>query len=180
MRILKHQSTGLIIDIQERLFPHIHDSSVVAHHTAILIKGFRALDIPILLTQQYTKGLGDTIPAIRVAMGEYDILEKISFSCCDDPGFMGAINKLGNRYVIIAGIEAHVCVFQTTLDLVENGYQPVVVEDCISSRKANDKKVAVERMRQEGAIITTYESILFELCRYAGTEEFKKISQLVK
>mgnify|MGYP003790731227 CR=1 FL=1 len=82
--------------------------------------------------------------------------------------------------MIIAGIESHICVLQTAIDLMENGITPVLIEDCVSSRKENDKKIAVERMKKDGAIVTTYESILFELCRYAGTEQFKTISKLVK
>ncbi len=82
--------------------------------------------------------------------------------------------------MIIAGIETHVCVLQTTIDLISNGYRPVIVEDCVGSRKPNDKAMAIERMRKEGAYITTYESILFELLRYSGTDAFKKVSKLVK
>jgi nicotinamidase-related amidase len=93
---------------------------------------------------------------------------------------MGHLKALGKKFIIITGIESHVCVLQTTLDLLEQGFVPVVVEDCVSSRRKNDKKHAIHRMRQEGAIISTYESVLFELLRYSGTEEFKAISKLVK
>ena len=104
----------------------------------------------------------------------------MAFSCCDDTGFMNELKTFGKKNVIIAGIESHVCVLQTTIDLLENNYQPIVVEDCVSSRTLNNKNMAIERMRQEGAIITTYESILFELCRFSGTDAFKAISKLVK
>jgi nicotinamidase-related amidase len=93
---------------------------------------------------------------------------------------MEELKRIGKRFVIVSGIEAHICVLQTVTGLLEAGYQPVVVEDCISSRKANDKAVAVERMRKEGALITTYESLLYELCRFAGTKEFKEILKLIK
>lgn len=180
MRIIKEHACGLIIDIQEKLYPHIHKYDILSGNAKILIRGLKILDIPVLLTQQYTKGLGETIPAIKEDMGEFFPIEKNSFSCCDEPDFMNALLQLGKRYVIIAGIETHVCVLQTALDLIYHNYLPVVIEDCIASRKYRDKKMAVERMRQEGAIISTYESILFELCRFSGNEQFKQISKLVK
>jgi nicotinamidase-related amidase len=93
---------------------------------------------------------------------------------------MKKLKESGKKNVILCGIESHVCVLQTTLDLIENGYQPVLIEDCVSSRNLNDKNIAVERMRQEGAIISTYESILFELLEVSGTEKFKEISKIVK
>jgi len=180
MRIIKEQTAGLIIDIQEKLISHIYKYELISSHTALLIRGLRLLDIPLILTQQYTRGLGETIPSIIEVIGNITPVEKISFSCCDEPGFMKKLSQLGKKNIIIAGIEAHVCVLQTVLDLLDNAYLPVVVENCISSRKNRDKKIAVERMRQEGAVVTTYESILFELTRFAGTDVFKQISKIVK
>jgi nicotinamidase-related amidase len=145
-----------------------------------LIQGLKVLNIPVIVTQQYTKGLGSTIPKLFEVLERTDYIEKVAFSCCDEGGFMDELNRLNRRYVIIAGIEAHVCVLQTTIDLIEKNFQPVIVEDCISSRSLNDKTIAIERMKAEGAIITTCESILFELLRYSGTSEFKEISRLVK
>ncbi len=107
-------------------------------------------------------------------------VEKFSFSCCRDDNFRKVMRDIGKRMIIICGMEAHVCVLQSVIDMVELGYQPVIVEDCISSRLESDKKTAIKRMIQEKAIVTSYESILFELCQQAGTETFKKISQLVK
>jgi len=180
MRIQKDHSIGLIIDIQERLFPLIREHEKIARNTAILIDGLKALKVPIIRTEQYVKGLGPTIAELDQRLTEYRNIEKQSFSCCDEPRYMESLALSSREYVIIAGIESHVCVLQTVIDLLRNGYHPVVVEDCVSSRKENDKRIAIERMRKEGAIITTYESILFELCRHSGTEEFKAISRLVK
>jgi nicotinamidase-related amidase len=180
MRINKEQSCGLIIDIQEKLYPHIYKHDVIAGNTNILIRGLKILELPLILTQQYTPGLGETIAAIRDLMSGITHIEKNCFSCCDEPVFKDSLKQLNKKFVIIAGMEAHVCVLQTVLDLLADSYIPVVVENCISSRKNRDKKTAVERMRQEGAIITTYESILFELTRFAGTPQFKEISRLVK
>jgi len=180
MRILKENTVALIIDIQERLFPFIHDNEMLTKNTRRLIEGLKVMEIPVMVTQQYTKGLGATISPLAEVMGRYEHIEKMAFSCCDDDDFNSALKATGKKNIIITGIEAHVCVFQTTIDLLEQGYIPVVVEDCISSRNINDKRIAVERMRQEGAIVTTYESLLFELLRYSGTDQFRAISKIVK
>ena len=146
----------------------------------ILIEGLKALEIPVLVTQQYTKGLGKTVSGIAEVLPGRQRIEKIAFSCCDEPEFMNKLNSLDKEFIIVAGIETHVCVLQTTLDLLEKGFIPVVVRDCVSSRKKKDYRAAIERMRKEGVVITTYESILFELLRFAGTDEFRQISRLVK
>ena len=180
MRILTDKATALVIDIQERLFPHIDQHGRLAQNTVILMRGLRELGIPLIATEQYSKGLGPTITPVREQLGETPVIEKMTFSCCDAAAVTGELENLQRNQVIVFGIEAHVCVLQTTLDLLDLGYQPVVIADCISSRKAEDKQTALQRMRQSGAVISTYESILFELCRVAGTETFKSISKLVK
>ncbi|RLD81063.1 MAG: hydrolase [Bacteroidetes bacterium] len=180
MRIKKENTIGVVIDIQSRLYPVIQDADTLTKNNTILIKGLRVLHIPIVVTQQYTKGLGETIPELAEALGEYKHIEKTAFSCCDEPRFNEDLALASKMYVVVTGIEAHVCVMQTVNDLIGQGYIPVVVEDCIGSRNPNDKKIAIERMRQSGAIITTYESILFELLKYSGTDQFREISQLVK
>jgi isochorismate hydrolase len=180
MRITKDNTSAVIVDIQERLFPHMYKREELERNVGILIKGLNLLNVPLLLTEQYSKGLGKTIPSISDNIDNIEPIEKISFSCCDESRFLKELNMLNKKFVILAGIETHVCILQTVLDLIENGFHPVLVEDCVSSRKENDKKIAVERIRSNGAIITTYESILLELCRVAGTETFKKISGLIK
>jgi nicotinamidase-related amidase len=180
MRIIKENCAAIIIDIQERLLPHIYEYDLLIHNTEILIKGIQALDIPIIVTEQYTKGLGFTVEPIRKQFSSFEPVEKISFSCCDNEEFSGKLKSLSTKFAIIAGIETHVCVLQTALDLLDNGCTPVVVADCVSSRKLNDKKVALYRICQSGGVITTYESILFELTRFAGNDTFKAISKLVK
>ncbi len=180
MRILHENTAGLVIDIQERLFPFIYGHEALAMNSSILIQGLQALRLPILMTQQYTKGLGLTIPPVQRLFAGESHIEKIAFSCCDEPAFMSRLTALNKKFIVITGIETHVCVLQTATDLLERGFIPVIVEDCVSSRRQNDKMVAIERMRNAGAVITTYESVLFELLRYAGTDEFKAISKLVK
>ena len=180
MRILKERSAALIIDIQERLYPFIFDNEKLTKNVTKLIEGLKIIGIPIFITEQYVKGLGPTIGPVTAILENHPRIEKMSFSCCDEPQVMEGIAFSGKENIIIAGIESHVCVLQTVTDLVQNGYHPVVVEDCISSRNENDKHMAIHRMRQEGATITTCESILFELLRSSGTEQFKGVSRLVK
>jgi nicotinamidase-related amidase len=170
----------LIIDIQEKLFPFISGNEQLTSRTITLIQGLKILNIPLVVTEQYTKGLGPTIQPLKAILEEILPIEKMAFSCCDEPGFLERLALLDKKFVVIAGIESHVCVLQTAMDLLEKGFLPVVVEDCVSSRRLNDKQMAIIRMRRAGAVITTVESVLFELLRYSGTDEFRAISKLVK
>lgn len=176
MRILREETAALVVDYQEKLVPVMREKELLIYHSQILLQGLKILDVPLIITQQYTKGLGMTVENITAAIGKTEYIEKISFSAYDN------VRELidGKRFVIVCGIESHVCVLQTVIDLASAGYIPVVVEDCIASRKKYDKKIALERMKQEGAIVTTTESLLFELLREAGTETSKKIQRLIK
>jgi nicotinamidase-related amidase len=180
MRILKEEAAAAVIDVQERLLPHIHEGDVILRNCLKLIEGLKILSVPVVITQQYTRGLGPTVPSIISLFPEFRYVEKVSFSCCGEPAFEKEIERLAKNNIILCGIEAHVCVLQTCLDLLASGKKPVIVEDCVSSRKQADKTVAIERMRQEGAVITTFESLLFELTRRAGNDIFKSISSIVK
>jgi len=180
MRILKENVIGVVVDIQERLFPHIHQHELLEKNTKILVEGLKALDVPFLITEQYKKGLGDTVSGIESLVAKDPHFEKMAFSCCDEPKFMESLETSTKRIVILAGMETHICMLQTAIDLKERGFHPVIVEDCVSSRTPDNKQIALNRMRQEGIIVTSYESILFELCRVAGSDAFKTISKLVK
>jgi nicotinamidase-related amidase len=180
MRILKEKTIAIFIDIQEKLFPHMQELDQLEQNLITLAAGLKVLEIPFLVTEQYPKGLGYTILPLKMVFGEYSAIEKMAFSCCDEPQFANVLNTSGRKNVILCGIETHVCVLQTALDLLQAGYQPIVIEDCVSSRKLSDKHTAIGRLQQEGVIITSLESILFELTRYSGTDTFKVISKLVK
>jgi nicotinamidase-related amidase len=181
MRIRRDKAIAVVIDVQERLFPHIHDHEQLGTNIEKCIIGMQILNLPIFVTEQYTKGLGKTIAPLQIALADYySPMEKITFSCCGEQEFVDSLENLGRKQVLLVGIEAHVCILQTALDLRVAGYQPVILEDCVSSRAPNDKRVAIERMRCAGCIITTMESVLFELCGTAGTETFRSISKLVK
>lgn len=180
MRIQADETLGVVIDIQEKLFPHMHENDNLLKRVSVLIQGLQFMDIPLIVTEQYTRGLGYTIDPVKNLFHGFNPIEKISFSCLDEPLFNDQMKWLRKKFVILAGIETHVCVLQTMEDLLEEGKIPVIIEDCVSSRRQSDKKTAILRMRQEGAIVTTSESVLFELCRHAGNERFKAVSGLVK
>lgn len=176
MRIEAEHAAALVIDYQEKLVPVMHEKEQLIYNSSILLQGLDVLEIPVYLTQQYTKGLGMTVSDITKAAGTEAYIEKISFSAYEQVKHQ----IWDKKYVIICGIETHICVLQTAVDLKEAGFIPVIVEDCISSRKENDKRTAIERLRAEGAVVTTYESLLFELLREAGTQKSKKIQRLIK
>lgn len=181
MRILAEDTMTLVIDFQERLVPVIDRKEELLHNTEILIKGLRALNIPMLITQQYTKGIGMTVPVISEEVGEpLSYYDKVTFSCVENNEILEKIASSGKNNIIICGIEAHICVLQTIIDLRGKGYQVILVEDCVGSRKESDRQVGIKRAISEGAIPATYESILFELTRVAKTDVFKEISRLIK
>lgn len=180
MRIIRDNTLAMVVDVQERLFPHIYEHEQLAANMKILVEGLKVLNVPVVVTEQYKKGLGETIPVLAALVDEYPHSEKTAFSCCDDPAIMENVELSSKRTVVLAGIEAHICLLQTALDLKERGFHPVVVEDCVGSRNPENKRIAMARLIQEGIIITSYESLLFEMCRVSGTDEFKAISKLVK
>lgn len=182
IKLNKENTVLVLIDIQERLLPAMDEMerSLLEDRNLVLTKGCKVLNVPILVTQQYTKGLGPTIPSLREALGEFTPVEKTAFSAGREPSFMEALEALGKKIVILTGIEAHVCVMQTALDLMEKGYTVFLPVDCIGSRKPMDKKFAAKRMASAGAQLATCESVLFELCGGAREPGFKEISALVK
>jgi nicotinamidase-related amidase len=146
----------------------------------VLIQGLSELVIPLLVTQQYSKGLGETIPEIKSVISDFSFIEKRNFSCWDELVVIENLKELDAKNIIICGIESHVCVLQTAVDLKEAGFNPIVVMDCVSSRSKESIETAKDRFRFEGIMMTSYESILFELARSSASPEFKAISRLVK
>jgi nicotinamidase-related amidase len=179
-RIKTEDTAAVVIDVQEKLYPFIFNNDILTKNITRFLGGLKILNVPIIVTQQYTKGIGGTIEPINQILGDSSHIEKLSFSCCGEKIFIEELKKIGKKNILLSGIESHVCVMQTCLDLLDLGYLPVLIEDCVSSRNPNDKQIAVERMRNAGAIVSTYESILFELTVASGTEQFKAISRLVK
>jgi len=180
MRITKENTTALVVDIQERLFPVMWKKENLLKNCKMLLSGLAELNIPTMVTQQYTKGLGETLPEIKAAIPGFKYIEKRDFSCCDEPAVIEKLKETGAKNIILCGIESHVCVLQTAIDLKDTGLNPVVVMDCVSSRTSENMELAKERFRFEGVMMTSAESLLFELTRSSGAPEFKAISKLVK
>jgi nicotinamidase-related amidase len=170
----------LLIDFQERLFPVMHEKEKLLKNVIKLIKGARVLEIPIILTEQYPKGLGPTLPEIKELIPEVKPIEKVCFSCSDEPAFNTALKSLKRKQVLIAGIEAHICVYQTAMALARSGYAVQVVTDGTSSRDPDNKVTALTRFRVMGILPTTTEMALFELLKIAQGDKFKQISSIVK
>lgn len=180
MRILPEETQCMIIDVQEKLSPVMFSKEECVERIATLARGLNVLNIPLLITQQYTKGLGNTVPPIVDAAGTEDFFDKRTFSCAQDDAILGALTEKKRKNVLVCGIEAHVCVLQTCIDLKARGFQPILVVDAISSRKERDLDAAIHRAIQEEILITTTESILFELTVDSRHPKFKEISAIVK
>lgn len=180
MKIDVNSVAFYLVDVQERLFPHINNKEQLEKNLITLVKGLQVHEVPFVVNEQYKKGIGETIPSLEELVSECGHYEKTTFSCCGNPESLGAIKATGKKQIIVAGIETHVCVLQTCLDLLEEGFQVILVTDCCSSRKQNDTDVAIMRLVQAGVIPTTYESLLFELTVNAKHPNFKAIASLVK
>lgn len=170
----------VIIDIQDRLVRVMHDKEKLVRNVLKLIRGAQVLEIPIVLTEQYPAGLGPTLPEITGLIPDVKPIEKFCFSCCDEDAFCQALASLNCKKVLIAGIEAHVCVYQTAMALLQTGYEVQVVVDCVSSRELENKTVSLTKLGNAGINPTTTEMALFELLKVAKGDKFKQISNIVK
>ncbi len=179
----RHNTILIIIDVQERLMPVIHEADAVARNLERLIRGTHILGIPALITEQYVKGLGATIARVRTTLEEthgYHPIEKMTFSAMGVEAFAAQLAALKRRHVLIAGVETHVCVYQTVRDLLASGYEVTLMADAMSSRTPENKELALRRMTGDGAKLSSTEMTLFELLVTSGTDEFRQIASLVK
>lgn len=176
----RKKAAFLIIDAQERVLNVMKERETVAKAIKTLIKGCRILNVPILFTEQYPPGLGRTNGEILALLDREQVIEKTCFSSCAEKELLTALATKEIQQVLVAGIEAHVCVLQTAFDLKNLGYQVQVVRQAVASRNEIDLNTALQRMHRSGIIITTVESALFELLEVSGTAEFKEISKLIK
>lgn len=174
------QSQLVIVDVQAKLVAVMPDAaSSVIKNCAILFQAAALLDIPKLYTEQYPKGLGNTVPELQTLLDGKKPIEKTVFSCCAEPRFNRFLSS-DRGHVVLAGMEAHICVLQTALDLQAQGKSVFVVEDAIISRRPENKANALNRLRQAGVVITNTESVVFEWLGKAEGEAFKKISQMIR
>ena len=180
LRLSRTQAGLVVVDVQERLLPAIFESQRVVQNTVRLIQGAAVLKVPIFATEQYRNGLGPTVPEVAAAIPGFAPQEKLAFSACGADGFIPALEQRKVTDALLCGIEAHVCVSQTCLDLVDKGFRVFVAADAVSSRTPENYHVGLDRMRAAGAVIVSTEMVLFELLERAGTDEFKQILRLVK
>lgn len=177
---VREESVLLIVDIQRAMLKVMADWEKIAKKVNQLVAGAHALGVPIAVTEHYKKGLGETIPEVANGLGDARIFQKEHFSACLEPDFLPGLAAFGRRKVVLVGMEAHVCVLQTGLDLVHAGYQVQLVEDAVASRAASDRATAVGLFRDAGAVITCTETVLFEWAYRSNTDEFRKILPIVK
>lgn len=170
----------VVIDVQDRLVAAMQHRNEVVSTVAMLVRSARLLGIPILVTRQYPAGLGDIVPELRDALGEYVSIDKTSFCCRADEAFSDELADTWRGQAILVGMEAHVCIAQTALALLEDGYRVQVVADAVCSRRDSDRDVALERLRYAGAAVTTSEAVLYEMLGNSRDEEFKEILEIVK
>ncbi len=168
-----------VVDLQERLLAAIHESAACVEAARRMIEVARILGLPMLCTEQYPAGLGHTCSTVRQALGDLPVVEKTRFSGCVEP-IVQKLRELGRSQVVVVGIEAHVCVQESVLDLLRLGYMPYVCADAVGSRRVFDRDIALDCMRQAGAVITTTESVIFEMLGEAGTDAFKAVLKIVK
>ena len=180
MTLNREDTLAVFIDFQEKLMPAMYHKEELQDKVCRLAKGLGVLGIPHIVTQQYTKGIGETIPEVAEAIGEFEAIDKTTFSCMSHVDFINQLEIAARRNIVVCGIEAHICVQQTVEQLLEEGYNVYIPVDCISSRSQNDFLWAAERMEKAGAIMTTYESILYELLKDSKAEGFREISKIVK
>ncbi len=176
----RHDTALIVIDVQQKLLPHIDDHDVMEFNITRLIDGARVLQIPVYATEQYPKGLGPTVSSVRDTLGEAPCFEKTMFSVRESRTLLEALNNGNVKHVLLTGIETHVCVFQSAMDLMSEGFNVCVCIDAVGSRSEEDFMTAMQRMETAGAVLVSTEMALFEWCERAGTPEFKKVSAIVQ
>lgn len=170
----------VLVDIQERLAEAMKMRARVSKNCIHLIEAAKLLDLPVVLTEQYSKGLGPTVPEIRQALPAYEPLEKMTFDCCGTASFLEHVAATGKKQIVLTGMETHVCVLQTCTSLLKEGYTVHLVRDAVCSRTRENFSAGIEFMRDAGAVITGTETVLFQLLEKAGTPEFKAIAKRIK
>ena len=176
----RHEAGLVVVDIQERLLPVIAGKEAMLQNAVRLIKGAAILRLPVLVTEQYPKGLGKTVQDVVDALALLSPFEKLTFSACGSDTFMASLKSQNRSQIVLCGIEAHVCVLQTCLDLIAEGFRVFVAADAFASRAPENRLLALDRMQSAGAAIISTGMALFEMLEQAGTPEFKQIRDLVK
>lgn len=170
----------LVVDIQEAFKDHISELERVIVRSKIMIQAAKLLEVPIVVTEQYPKGLGRTLGPIQEILGDCHYYDKVTFSCCQDNSIKEALQNAGRSQVLIIGIETQVCIMQTAYDLLTMHLLPYIAVDAVGSRRESDRQVALQRLQKDGVVLTTTEAAIFEMTGSSKHPAFKEISNLVK
>jgi nicotinamidase-related amidase len=186
----KNQAILVVVDVQMKLLPSIHEAEEAVSQICRLVRGFRIVGAPVIVTEQYRKGLGETDQRIQAAVAEkdpntgldhrFEPLEKMYFSCLLHDPFRAALEASGRRQVVLCGIESHVCVYQTAIHLIERGYHVEIAADAVSSRSARNREIALQRLSAEGAKLSCVEMVIFEMLEMCGTDPFKQWVKVIR
>ncbi|MBK7702817.1 MAG: hydrolase [bacterium] len=179
-RLEKHRTALVVVDVQEQFRPLIHEMGLVLANCSRLIRFCDQLDVPVLVTEHYPRGLGGTVEELAALPRRYEPIEKISFSCAADHNFNSRLKSLHRDQIVLCGIEAHVCVYQTARDLLEAGYQVAVAADAVSSRQVSNRNLGLAYLRDIGAQVMTAEMVMFEILKAARTEDFQAVAAILK
>lgn len=178
MLIRSKESVLIVIDMQERLVPAMQAPARTIRNTQTLLTGAQEMNVPVIMTEQYPDGLGRTVPELKTE--DAIVLSKLHFSCMEEPSFAESFKRLNRRQAVIAGMEAHICVVQTAVSLLEADYEVFVVSDATASRSLESEQACIARLNAHGAGIVTTEMVIFEWLGRAGTPTFKKMLTYVK
>jgi nicotinamidase-related amidase len=172
----------VVVDVQERLFAAMDAEcrDEVVRSIKILVTAAQRLGLPVLVTEQYPKGLGRTLPELTAILGDAHPFEKTAFSCCGAPGFVDRLRATGAEHVVLAGLEAHVCVLLTALELLEQGFRVSVVADAVCSRRPENRELGLAQARHAGAVVTATETVVFQLLGRADREDFRELAKLLR
>lgn len=176
----RNNTVLMIIDIQGKLAHMMHEWEMLFESVQKLIRGMQVLDIPIVWMEQNPLAIGRTVPEIAELLEPAEPIEKLSFSCCGNDRFLEMLADLNRKQALLAGIETHICVYQTAVDLLHRGYDVQVVADAVSSRTAQNRRIGLQKMCDAGAVMTSVETALFELLRVADGPDFRKILKIIK
>ena len=170
----------ILVDLQVKLSRVMHEREALIQNAVKLVRGAKLFGLPIIASEQNPAGLGPTVPEVAELLEDIPVISKMSFSCCGESAFMEELEKQGREIVLVAGIESHVCVYQTVIDLLDLGYEVEVIADAVSSRTPENRAIGWERCTAYGAALTSVETLLFELLGTAESDKFKDISKMVK
>ena len=179
--LLVKENTGLlIIDVQEKLMEVMGQKKRVTDNIVKLLNLSRLYNLPVILTEQYPKWLGPTLPEVKEFLASYEPIDKLHFNCCDVDTFNARLESEGLKNIILTGVESHICVFQTCFSLLERGYSVHVPQDAVDSRTEENWRVGLELMKETGAMITSTEAVIYQILKKAGTKEFKEMLKIIK